>query len=221
MTRPVAQPERESLMGAERDAFDRVVARYQRYAVDQPTLISSPDSAGPWGPSLHSPLVTAAFNELAKYFRTGGDRPGSFSDAERELVTLTLAFELDVLDMFVPVHVVDALAVGVRKAAIRAVCEGRNNDLTADERVVVDFVRGVAAGDLSDAAYDAMEAHLGVRGVVDLTMFVNFDVFQVRNSQAFGYYPTRPRADVQRDLQAALHSLDATDGPAVRPISRI
>jgi hypothetical protein len=213
MPRPPTQPDRDTLDELEQRAYDVVVRRFQRARSDRPEDVASKTDAGGWGPVLNAPIPAAWQNELAKYFRTRGEVDGSYSHADRELATIVGGFEFDAAELFM-VNISDAPAVGVRIEAIRAIWEGRDDALTDDERLLVTFVREVSHGTLSDEIYDAMERRLGARGLVELTMFVNFEVSIIRTAQALHTYERRAPEQVDHELDELLKGLaDGTIPP--------
>ncbi|GAA5152109.1 carboxymuconolactone decarboxylase family protein [Pseudonocardia eucalypti] len=67
-------------------------------------------------------------------------------------------------------HVPIALAVGVTEGQIAALEAGRLDELDELTRAVLDFVDGVVAGEVDDARYAAVAAHLPDRELVELTL---------------------------------------------------
>jgi hypothetical protein len=84
------------------------------------------------------------------------------------------------------VHAPDAAASGVRPEAILAVVQGRDEDLTDEERQKADFMRAVARGTMTAELYKAVEDELGARGAVELSAFCAHLVKTSRLMQAWG-----------------------------------
>jgi hypothetical protein len=161
----------------DRAAYDAVVTRSaSKFGGDLPPYHAA---------LLNSPPFAAALNELGRLARTAGERPGSYSHAEREFVDQVLSadWKTNVLQRL---HVPDALAVGVRGEAIEALRSGREEELTADERELAAYIRAVATGTVTNDAYAAIERRLGARGAVEYTIFIAFLTMTVRLFQAFG-----------------------------------
>jgi hypothetical protein len=160
----------------DRDAYDAVVER----------------SAGKFGglPPYHaallnSPPFAAALNHMGRLVRTAGERPGSFSHADRELVDQVLSADWHT-NVVQALHIPDAVAVGVRLEAIEALRAGREAELTDDERLLAGYIRAVVSGTVTDDAYAAIERRLGPRGAVEYTIFIAFLSATIRLFQAFG-----------------------------------
>jgi len=179
MPRPPVQPDRSTIAPAELDDYDSVVARLT-------AMGRTGGSAGPYhGPLLTSPPLAAVITRFGGLVRTRGEQPGSYTHAEREIVDMVLSRDLG-YNGVLSVHIPDALALGVRLEAIEAILEGRDDDLHDDERQLVDFVRAVAGGTVTDAAWAAMEERMGHRGALEYAIFVNFLVFTIRMFQTMG-----------------------------------
>jgi hypothetical protein len=132
----------------------------------------------------NSPPLAAAIVRLGRLVREGELR-GSYSDVERELVDVVLGTDLDYRGIFT-VHIPDALAVGVRRAAIDAIRAGDERALTEDERQIAAYARAVVGGTVDDATYAAMVRRLGPRGALEFTVFLGFLLMVIRLWQALG-----------------------------------
>jgi hypothetical protein len=80
----------------------------------------------------------------------------------------------------------DAIAVGVRPEAIKALRAQREEELTAREQALTAYIRLVVQGAVTDEAYANMETLLGPRGAVEYTIFIAFLSGSVRIWQALG-----------------------------------
>lgn len=178
--RPPPRPERDAVPPDEVDDYDYVIARLGRLTEEYRTL-------GPGdyhGALLNCPPVAAALGRLGAVARTGSVR-GSYTDAERELADVVLSVDF-AYNGVLPIHLPDMFAVGVRPEAIDAIRAGRESELTDDERQLVDYVRRVARGEVTDEAFAAMVERFGLRGAVDYTAFVAFLVCTLRLWSALG-----------------------------------
>jgi alkylhydroperoxidase family enzyme len=177
MTRPPSSPARDEIPEDERDAFDMVVDRNEaKFGGKLPPYHAA---------LLNSPPFGAALNQLGRLARTAGERPGTYSHAEREFVDQVLSADWGT-NVVQSLHVPDALAVGVRLEAIEALRSGHEEDLTPDERQLAEYIRAVVNGTMTDEAYEAMERRLGQRGAVEYTIFIGFLNMTIRLFQAFG-----------------------------------
>jgi alkylhydroperoxidase family enzyme len=183
MPRPPQQPGTSEFTAAEDiAAYELLIARYRRDP-DQP---ADEVPVSPYfGALLNAPTFAAALGRLGTLVRTAGDREGTYSHLDRELVDQVLAPYLGT-NVVMKTHVPDALAVGVRLEAIDALRAGRDEDLTDDERLLARYIRQVVDGSVDDATFDAIEARLGTRGLVEYTIFVALLQLIMRLYQAFG-----------------------------------
>jgi hypothetical protein len=169
------QPKREDVRPEELEAYDRVIRRQNDYGYGRP----AGQEAGPhYGALLQAPLVADHLSEMGVYFRSRGEAPGSFSHVHREWTDMVIGKEMSPVVLWG--HMLDAVASGVRPEAIAALVEGREEDLDDEERQFAEFIRHVIRGTMTQEAHDAMEARLGVRGVVDYIAWIGFLLLTVR-----------------------------------------
>jgi 4-carboxymuconolactone decarboxylase len=200
-------PGRADVPAEEHEDYDRVVERTDRVHG------AGGIAATYFGALLRSPPLAATLVRLGTLVRQGGLR-GSYTDAERELVDIVLGVDLR-SNAILAVHVPDAIAVGVRPEAIEALLDGRDGDLTADERQLVDYARAVDAGTVDDATYEAIRRRFGERGAVELTVLIGFLVMTIRLWNALGV--PEPDDGEIRDLLAGIRAgAIAPPDPAAR-----
>ena len=213
MSRTPPQPDRSEFSGDDLEAHDEVLAR--RKSMHPGSDAAGAVDAGPYyGALLNSPQAANAMSRIGSFVRTRGEHEGSFTHADRELVDQVLSWDWDTT-VVQNTHIPDGLAVGVRLEAIEALRDGREDALTDDERQLVDYVRQVVGGGVTDESYAGIEARFGRRGAVEYTFFIAFLQAVIRLHQAFGVpEPTRE----QVDAMLAEFRADATrlPDPAVR-----
>lgn len=187
MPRPLSRPSRDDVPPEDRDDYDAALAYWFAPAAD--SVIREPDAGAAnhlWATAMmHSPRFSLHRAEGSRLLRTAPDREGSFSHPDREWVGQVLAVHLGT-NVIQAVHVPDAVAVGVRPEAIRAVYAGRHEALSERERLLADYVRQVVDGRVTDASFDAVEEILGSRGVVEYTYYITMIFTVYRQVQAFG-----------------------------------
>lgn len=193
MSRSPSMPSPQDIRPEEQAAYDRVVARqmgydYKSFAETMPHPVSS-WSRGEIQPYfralLHTPLIADHISELGVVYRTRGEAGDSYPHADREWVDMVVAQDLDC--PFVQyVHLFDAVAVGVRPEAVRALRAGRLEELTPQERELTEYIRAVLGGTVTDDQYRRMEERVGVRGTIELTGFVGHLLMTMRIMQAVG-----------------------------------
>jgi hypothetical protein len=185
MPRPPAQPKRSEVAPDELELFDRAVARY--LAGYLPGAKPEDDTPLPaaLAAELHSPAYAVAIGMMGSASRTAGERPGGMAHIDREWVDQVLSYEYGYFTML-ETHTPDAIATGVRVEAIEALRDGREADLTGRERLLASFIRDVAHRRLTDETWNEVEAELGTRATVELTIFACYFQFLVHLFIAFG-----------------------------------
>jgi 4-carboxymuconolactone decarboxylase len=171
-------PAPDSVEAGERADFERVMERTTRvHGLDGP-------AAQYFGALLNAPPLAAALTDLGTQVRRGMLR-GTYTDAERELMDITLAVALG-SNSILPIHIPDALAVGVRPEAIDALLERDDSGLVDDELALVRYAREFIAGAVTDASYAELRDRFGDRGAVEFTVLVGFMLVTIRLWQALG-----------------------------------
>jgi hypothetical protein len=186
---PPRQPRREEIEEAELAAYETVIERARRMGAPDPE-----SDAGYYGRLMLSPLMGNQLSEMGRIVRARGERGDTYSHADREFVdqVLSVDFGTNVVQML---HVPDALATGVRIEAIEALRAGRDEDLSAEESQLADFIRRVVGGRMNREAWEAMEARIGERGALEYTIFILFLQLTMRMFQAVGM-PDPPDSDI-------------------------
>ncbi len=200
--RPPARPDRSQIKPEDLESYDYVIERLGSLTEEYRTF-------GPGayhGALLNAPQAAAALNRLGAIARTGSLR-GSYTDAERELADVVLSVDLG-YNGVLPIHLPDMFAVGVRPDAIDAIRSGRESELEPDERQLVEYVRAIANGRVTDELFDAMVQRWGLSGAVDYSAFVCFLICTMRMWSAMG---VRNPSDVEIDeLIAGLRAGNVT-----------
>jgi hypothetical protein len=83
-------------------------------------------------------------------------------------------------------HLPKAARSGVRLAAVRALLDDREADLTAEEAEYVLFIRDVVRGELTDRSFAAVEARLGKRMTIEFGLLMLFVVYMTRVEEFVG-----------------------------------
>jgi alkylhydroperoxidase family enzyme len=194
MSRLEPRPDREAVAEDERADYDAVMERTERvHGLDGV-------AAKYFGALAHTPPLAAVIAQYGTRVRQGQLR-GTYTDAERELMDLALAHELG-SSAILPIHVPDAVAVGVRPAAVEAVLAGDDAALTGDERQLVEYARSFARGAVDDEQYARIRERFGPRGAVEFTVLLGFLTMTIRLWQALGVPEPTPV-----ELEALLRSL--------------
>jgi hypothetical protein len=173
VVRPPELPDKASLSEEDREIFDALVPRITENYGDGTARFEANVF---WRALLNSPPLATAVCNLAFTMVATGKRGEGYSDAEREMINTVLSFDAGhyelALHHFTSGNVERA---GIRPGAIRALWEGHEDDLLADERQLVDFIRAVVSGSVTDEMFDAMAERLdGVRGVTEYTIAISY-----------------------------------------------
>ena len=192
MPRPPAQPKRSDFTGEELEAYDRVLARFGAAGEDK--------EVHPYfGALLNGPEMAATLSKMGTLIRGAPNRGNTYSHHDREIVDQVLSYDFGYYGVL-PLHTPDAVACGVRLEAIEAIRDGREEDLTDEERLLVTYVREVVGGGVTDETYEAIECRVGKRGAAEYTMFIAYLSTVIRLFQAFGMpSPTKEEIDTLID----------------------
>jgi len=171
-------PDAEEIDESERSSYDAVIERTGRVHGAQG------QAAKAFGALLNSPPLAAVLTEYGTQVRRGQLR-GTYTDAQRELMDISLAVDL-ASNAILPIHIADALAVGVRPEAVEALLHHHEEDLNDEERELVAYARHFVAGGVTDEVYASLEQRLGQRGAVEFTVVVAFLLMTIRLWQALG-----------------------------------
>jgi hypothetical protein len=182
MPRIPTAPQRSDFSGDDLELYDDAMTRVAGWRAEAPS-VHKPIPY--WGAMLNSPPIAARQSMMGSTVRGMGERDGSYSHADREWVDQVLGYLFDYFGV-TPTHTPDAVAVGVRLDAMIALHEGRDEDLTDDERLLKDYIHMVVSGKVTDEAYDAIEQRLGKRGAVEYTYFIAYLQMVLRLHMAFG-----------------------------------
>jgi alkylhydroperoxidase family enzyme len=172
MKRPPSQPRRETISAEEHPAYDGIVQRFRAWfnAGDAPP--EEHFEVGTYfGALLNSPPMCALASQMGGLFRDVGNKPGSYSHADREFVDQVLADEFK-SNVVQNVHIIDAVKSGVRIEAIEALRHGRIDELNEDEKLLNAYIRQVVNGRVDSETYGRMDQRLGTRGLVEYTGFI-------------------------------------------------
>jgi hypothetical protein len=196
--------------------YDRAITFVTKYGEDNAVARARPlvdgrpyayDYRVAWtnAPRLAMSLIDAAYTVNAYQ-----GQPGWFSNADHEWIDLVLGFDSGYW-VFHAGHTANALSSGVRVEAIEALRDGREQELTDDERQVIDFIRAVRDGTMSDEIWQGMIDRLGtLRGTIGLAYLVCILWTIMRMFGAFGV-----AAIEEGEWNALLQSYkDGTSDPA-------
>jgi hypothetical protein len=182
MPRPVQRPRSGAFTGDDLEAYETLIDRFRRGS----TAPSDEIELMPYfGALVNAPRLAAVLGRLGTLVRAAGDREGTYSHRDRELVDQVLSPHLGT-NVVLKTHIPDGLAVGIPLESIEALRRGRDEELGADDRLLARYVRQVIDGTVDDETWEAMERRLGRRGLVEYTIFIALLQLIMRLYQAFG-----------------------------------
>jgi hypothetical protein len=180
MLRNIDEPARDEIAENELEFYDAVLGREQARGQAE----SADKVGGYFGALMNSPQLGYYLSMIGRYTRAVGDRPGSYTHADREWVDQVLSKDWDSY-VVLHHHLPDALGVGVRLDGIIALREGREEDLTDGERQLTEYVRMVRDGKVTNEAWEGMVERMTQRGAVEYTVFIMFLVLTIRLIEGF------------------------------------
>ncbi len=158
----------------------------------------------------NAPRLATSLLDAAYTVNSYQGQPGWYSNADHEWIDFVLGFDSGYW-VFHAGHTANAVTSGIRIEAIEALHDGREEDLTDDERQVVEFIRAVRDGAMTDEIWERMVERLGtLRGTIGFAYFVCILWTIMRMFGAFGV------AAIEEDeWRALLHAYqDGTVDPA-------
>jgi hypothetical protein len=185
-------PQRDSVAVDELRDYDLVAKKVLEF----PT----PDAPNDYVPQVHpksavspyfaamlaSPPLAANLQRLGAAIARQANKEGTWTHAEHEFIDQAVSYELGYLGLLGH-HTPMAVTSGIPIETIEALRDGREQDLTEDERLQLRFIRDTMSGELTDESWRAMEARFGSeRGTVEYVFFILFLVFHLRFLQVLG-----------------------------------
>lgn len=135
----------------------------------------------------NTPSLFKAMWSLGRVLQSEKEKPGQYGLTDHEMIDIVLALDPPGYTVLLPGHTATAISAGVRIEAIEAIADGREEDLTDDERLQVEFIRAVRDMTMTDELWDRMVERLGsVRGAIYFAYFVCYLRFGQQMMQVFG-----------------------------------
>ena len=211
MPRPLPQPRRADMAPEDQELYDYAVSR--QYPDAEPG--EERDLGAYHGTLLNSPAFARLFELGGETVRMRGEDADSYSQRDRAFVDHVLSAELNtnaVLSHFIT----EGLTLGIELPTQRAVREGRDEDLSDDDRFLATYIRATVRGECSDELWERMITRLGPKGTLEYTSFINFLLMTIRNIQATCGADGEP-SDEEIERLFSDYETGARAAPAPRP----
>jgi hypothetical protein len=135
----------------------------------------------------NTPTLFRSMWSLGRALQSEKGKPGQYGLTDHEMIDIVLALDPPRYTVLLPGHTATAISAGVRIEAIEALADGREEELTEEERLQVDFIRAVRDMTMTDDLWNRMVERLGsVRGAVYFAYFVCYLRFGQQMMQVFG-----------------------------------
>src|SRR5262245_28851330 len=162
MSRPLPQPRRADMAPDDLELFDYAVSR--QYPDAAPG--DEPDLGLYHGTLLNSPAFARLFELGGETVRLRGEDADSYSQRDRAFVDHVLSAELRT-NAVLAHFVTEGLSLGIDIPTQRAVREGRDGDLSDDDRFLAEYARATVRGELTDEQWERMVQRLGPKGTLE------------------------------------------------------
>jgi hypothetical protein len=176
----------------ERAEYEQVVAQVAKYspgnsvAAARPWIDGEPYLLPAWTGWSHAPKLFTTLWQLGRVVQANQGEPGGYKLVDHELLNIVLGTDSGYWS-FHAGHTANSITAGVRIEAMEAIADGREEDLTDDERQQVEFIRAVRDLTMTDDIWNRMIERLGsLRGTIELAFFVCYLMFHQRMFWVFG-----------------------------------
>ena len=165
-------PDRDSLNEKERDSFDYIMKRSKNWFQSTPENADKEYRMSPlYIGFLQSPEVSELWIRLTDHLGTAESR-GSFTARERDWIRLAVAaLQKTVIQ---GLQIADAVASGIDPSDIKALLDGRIEDLAPADRQLVEYIDATMHGRLTRELYEPLEARMGTKGAMEYTSMILF-----------------------------------------------
>jgi hypothetical protein len=200
-------PDRGTIPEEELVAYDIVAKRVAGFKNRSPQegtakvdlVDGEPYAVSEWSAYAVSPLLGMHMSRGGPVVDHDEGRPGGISHIQHELIDETLALDSGYY-FFLAGHTPGAMSAGVRIEALEALRDHRDDLLTRDEMQIVQFVRSVRDGGMTDDIWEGMKKSVGNEAaVVDYVCYILLLDMHTRLDRAFGC-PEMSREDFSKML---------------------
>lgn len=199
--RPPCLPDEAALRPGEQAAFEFMQTRIRGSEEARIAMIDGEPYAVAYFRALaNTPVLGEALARLGQVTMEVPGRDGTLSAADHEFADAVIAFDSGYTWLMAG-HGPLAIKAGVRPEALEALRDGREDDLTDDERRQAEFTRAVRGGKVTAAIWDRMAKRLGSeRGAIEYAFFILLVNFNHLMASAMGVPDMTPE---ERDAMFA------------------
>jgi len=184
---PPGLPDEATLRPGEQGAFEFMQTRIRGSEEAKIAMIAGEPYAVAYFRALaNTPVLGEALARLGQVAMEVPGQEGTLSAADHEFTDAVIAFDSR-YSWLMAGHGPLAIKAGVRPEALEALRDGREEDLTDDERQQTEFTRAVRDGKVSAKIWSRMVARLGSeRGAIEFAFFVLLVNFNHLMASAMG-----------------------------------
>jgi hypothetical protein len=183
----------------DREAYDRLIVHLEKYtrgksavADARPIVDGKPYAYDYFASFTHAADLWSALWAVGRAIQKHQGEPGGYLLTDHVMIDVVLGTDSGYWS-FHGGHTANAITAGVRIEAMEALADGREEDLTDDERQQIEFIRAVRDLTMTDDIWNRMVERLGtVRGTIELAYFVAYLMFHQRMMQSFGMAGMEP-----------------------------
>ena len=133
-----------------------------------------------------SPYLAVQLSKFGYAVMSRQDQPQSYTQSDHEMIDLVLPLDSGYWALLAG-HTPAAIASGIRIEAIRALRDRKEYLLTEKERQLVEFIRAVRDGSVTDDTWLQMKERIGSeRGIVEFVYLICLLIFHHRFCWAIG-----------------------------------
>ena len=177
---PLPLPDRDTLDEREREIFDWVMDRMKRYYYSYPSTAGTEYRMTPlYQGLLQSPRCAEIVSTASDFYQTAEGR-GSYSNRDRDFVQISytpvLAEMMGKTSHLPIVAIADAVGSGIAPEDVKAILDGRLEDLAPEDRELVEYIQAVARGALTRRHFEGLKARMGPKAAMEYTCYITFKI---------------------------------------------
>jgi hypothetical protein len=179
-------PDRDTIPENELLAYDYTAERVEGFKKGWEIIDGEGYAVPEWSAYAVSPMLGAEIGRWGPTVSNDEGRLGGMTNIQHEIIDETLALDSGYY-FFLGGHTPGAISAGIRIEALEALRDHRDDLLTKDELQLIQFIRAVRDGGVTDEMWGSMQMLLGnERAVFDYVFYVMHLDMHHRLDRAFG-----------------------------------